>query len=255
MYYVIQKDLFKEYNFRNLIECLERNKLDYEMVPFKPFVEEIEIKTDRKDIWLFGSVNAARTVQQYNWNPGSLYNENHDIEVYGQYYPLLNSDGVVIEAGDKLPFPYPMFFARPTKDTKAFSGQVFTRDSWNSYIEELKGNSTLGYLTDQTRIFIAPLKNDIQQEIRCWVVDGKVVTTSQYKIGNRVNYVNQDNNEEVMIFAQKVVNKFQVAKAFVLDICLYQDEYYVLEVNCINASGFYDANMSKLIQSLESAFE
>jgi hypothetical protein len=77
---------------------------------------------------------------------------------------------------------------------------------------------------------------------------------SQYKIGTRVNYVNMDRNEEAYIFARNMAKLYSPARAFVLDICLHDDDYKVVEINCMNCSGFYDLDMSKLIQSLENAF-
>ena len=257
MHYIIQENLFKEFHYKTLVEYLERYGLTYETIPFRPFTDELHFKTDRKDVFFFGSVNGAQVAKKYDWNPGCLYNENHDFEVYAPHWwnDMLNKDGYIIEAGDKLPekLPY-VFFARPTKDTKVFSGQCFSGGSWEEYIHELKQGGTLGHLTSETKILVAPIKDGIQQEIRCWVVDGKIATMSQYKIGKRVVYQNQDNNEEVTIFVNKLIKKFQPAKAFVVDICLYQDEYYVVEVNCINCSGFYDGDMSKLIQGLEKTF-
>lgn len=257
MYYIIQENLFREYHYNTLVEYLKRYNLGYETVPFRPFTELLEFKTDRKDVFFFGSVNGAKVAEKYGWNPGTLYNDSHDFEVYGPKYGdnMLNSDGVVIQAADEIPdhIPY-TFFARPTKDTKVFSGQLFTKDSWKDYVSELKATSTLGTLTSETKILIAPLKSNIQQEIRCWIVDRKPVTISQYKIGARVNYLNMDNNGEALIFAKDMCRLFCPAKAFVLDICLYNDEYKVVEINCVNCSGFYDGDMSKLIQSLEKAF-
>jgi len=155
---------------------------------------------------------------------------------------------------DKVPDSIPYaFFARPTKDTKSFSGQPFTKDSWDEWSKEIEDSSMKQTLTRETQILVAPLKT-IQQEIRCWIVDGKPVTISQYKIGSRVNYLNMDNNQEAMIFAKQMCKLYCPADAFVIDICLYQDDYKVVEINCINCSGFYDGDMSKLIQALEEKF-
>lgn len=262
MYYVIQENLFREFHYNTLIEYLDRYKLGHETVPFRPFTDELEVKTDRKDVWFFGSVNGAQIAAKKGWSPGCLYNDSHDFEVYSVPWKenMLNRDGTVIQFGDPIPdhLGY-TFFCRPTKDTKIFSGGTFTRDSYNEWVEDSKKDNqiekgTLEYIRSLTPLLVAPLKDYIQQEIRCWVVDGEIVTMSQYKIGRRVVYQNHDNNEEALIFAKNLVRKYQPAKAFVLDICLYQDEYYVVEVNCINCSGFYDGNMSKLIQSLEKTF-
>lgn len=257
MHYVIQENLFKEFHYQTLVDYLNRYGLTHETIPFRPFTDELQVESPRRDVWFFGSVNGSQVAKKYDWTPGSLYNKNHDLEVYGYYWwdDMLNKDGYIIEAHEPLPKKLPfIFFARPTKDTKVFSGQLFTKDSWNEYIAELMTGGTLGNLTSETKILVAPVKDGIQQEIRCWIVDGKIATMSQYKIGKRVVYQNQDNNEEVAIFVNKLIKKFQPAKAFVLDVCLYQDEYYVVEVNCINCSGFYDGDMSKLIQALENAF-
>lgn len=261
MYYIIQENLFREYHYNTLVEYLNRYGLGYETVPFRPFTDELEVKTDRKDVFFFGSVNGAQIAAKKGWNPGCLYNDSHDYEVYAPYYEqMLNRDGIVIQFGDPIPEHYNYtFFARPTKDTKMFSGGLFTKDSYNEWVEHSKketqeSTGTYDYIRTKSNILIAPPKDGIQQEIRCWIVDGKIATMSQYKIGRRVVYQNQDNNPEAEIFVKGLIKKYQPAKAFVLDICLYEDDYHVVEVNCINCSGFYDGDMSKLIQSLEKAF-
>lgn len=257
MYYIIQENLYREYHFKTLLEYLQRYSLEYEIIKFKPFVSDLEFKTTRKDVWLFGSPNSSLVAKQYNWTPGSMYNENHDIEVYGKYYGqhMLNHDGFIIEIGDELPVQLPYaFFARPTKDTKNFSGQLFTKDSWAQWISDLTDSNEKQGLRKETKVHVAPLKT-IQQEIRCWIVDGEPVTMSQYKIGSRVNYLNMDHNEETYIFSKKMAKLYSPARAFVIDICLHEDEYKVVEINCANCSGFYDLNMSKLLQALEEAFQ
>lgn len=260
MYYIIQENLFREFHFKTLIDHLERYNLEYEVIPFKPFTEDLEFKTTRTDIWPFGSTNLARIAKKYNWDPGSMYNENHDFEVYSKYYKqnMLNSDGIICSLEESIPVlesgkvTY-TFFARPTKDTKMFSGQLFTVDSWKDWIKDLTDSSVLNSASKESRVLLAPLKQT-QQEIRCWIVDKKPVTMSQYKIGNRVVYQNQDNNEEAQIFATKMAKLFSPAEAYVLDICLYNDEYKIVEINTINCSGFYDGDMSKLIQAIENKF-
>ena len=95
----------------------------------------------------------------------------------------------------------------------------------------------------------------IQQEVRCWVVGGKVVTASRYKLGSRIVYENYDNEIFYTNFAQKMVDKYQPAEAFVLDVCLTDDdELKIVEVNCINCAGFYHGNLNKMILALENHF-
>lgn len=256
MYYVIQENLFREYGYKALIQTLERGELEYEIVKYIPFSSDIDVKTERKDVFFFGSINGGKVAEAMGWDPGHLINKNFDMEVYAPRYGdhMLNK-GWIQNISWPLPEQLPdEFFARPTKDTKQFSGQVFSRASWADWTRDLKDTNLMQDVSEETRVFVAPIKEYIQQEIRCWIVDRKLVSASQYKIGRRVNYLNMDNNEEVTIFSEKIAKIFSPAKAWVLDICLWQDEYYVVEMGCINHCGFYDCNMSKLIQSLEKAF-
>lgn len=260
MYYVIQEGMFREEGHKNLVNLLERHGFEYEEILFRPFVEGIDLKTDRKDVFVFGSVNLNKKISKYKLNPGTLDNENHDFEVYGKYYGnhMLNSDGIICTVSESIGFlengriPY-TFFSRPTKDTKSYSGQLFTHDSWKEWIKELDNSSLKQTLSTETKVLLSSTK-DIQQEIRCWIVDGKVVTMSQYRTLFRRIQENMDGNDEAREFAQKMAQIFCPAKAFVLDICLYNDEWKVVEINCINSAGFYKADMSKLLQAIECSF-
>jgi len=252
MYYIVQKNLFREKNFDILINLFQRWKIEYEIIDWIPFQEEITIHTDRKDIMCFGGVSLAKAAIKYNWNPGIFYNENHDMEVYFQHYKehMLNSDGFFIRSQDELPASLPeVFFARPADDTKLFSGGLFSKKGWDdtmkAYLTLKKG------LEHDVKIFVASDKDYIAKEIRCWVVEGKVVTMSQYKLGILVTQKNYDHDEDARAFAQKMVDIYTPSRAFVLDICLYQGEWKVVEINCINSAGFYDANMDKLLTALE----
>lgn len=262
MYYIIQESLFREYGFKALLGHLERLKMmqqfpypatiDYEIVRYVPFSGELNVKTDRKDVFFFGSSTAGMVAKEkYNWTPGHFINENFTMEKYlpafGQH--MLNSDGKihyaseVCEAIERLSLGLNSVFTRPVDDGKAFTGELFTGAQWVAYA---KNNDSL----KDTKVLIASPKKT-QQEIRCWMIDGEPVTISQYKIGSRGNYLNMDHNDEAIIFARKMAKIYQPARAFCLDICLYNDEYFIVELGCINHCGFYDANMGKLINALE----
>lgn len=261
MYYVIQENLFKEYHFNTLIDHLKRYGLEYELVEYRPFVDNVQVKTDRKDVWFFGSVNAAMKLGHKDWYPGIMYNEDHDFEKYLLKYRenMLNSEAKVLEFGHLLGKEETNanrwgVFIRPSRDTKIFESRVYTGQEWNSYIDETINSGSYLDISKETKMVVSNPKPDIQQEIRCWIVDGEPVTMSQYKIGKRVNMLNMDHNEESYIFAKNMAKVFSPSRAYVMDVCLYNDDYKIVEINCINMSGFYDGNMSKLIQSLENTF-
>lgn len=245
MYYVIQENLFREYGHKSLIEHLDKMKIPYEHVKYIPFSEQLEVKTDRKDVFFFGSSNAGMVAKKkYDWTPGHFINENFTMENYLPAYKenMLNSDGSINFSGVILGI-WDEYFIRPVGDGKEFTGQVFTGQQWTDYA---KDNDSL----KETKVLVASPKTT-QQEIRCWMIDGEPITISQYKIGSRGNYLNMDHNEEAVLFARQMAKIYQPARAFCLDICLHDDEYKIVELGCINHCGFYDANMGKLIDGLE----
>ncbi len=250
--------MFSERNYDLIFHNLNRLNLEYEVVKVVPFIREIEnLQTERKDVWCFGSITLAHIAYKYGFNPGSMFNDNHDLEIYAPKYGsnMLNYDGLVMDFTDPLPEDekWTMFFARPTRDTKVFSGQVFMRHSWNEYVAHVIENNSSNIITDKTKVFICPLKI-IYQEIRCWVVNGKVITMSQYKLGNRITYQNLDHDEEAFKFAQNMADIYQPARAFVIDICRTEIGFKIVEINCINCAGFYDMNFQKLLVALEEEF-
>lgn len=78
----------------------------------------------------------------------------------------------------------------------------------------------------------------IYKEARIWIVGSKVVTSSYYRYGANVEYT-ENVEPEGLEFAQSMVDLYQVADSFVMDICLTTDGWKIVEINCINCSGFY----------------
>lgn len=254
MYYVVQEKVFKEENYENLINSLNRLGLEYEIVQVLPFVEQFEVKTDRKDVFPFGAVKMSRLSKKYNWYPGSQWGENHDYEVYSKYYKdnLLNYDSKIINFGDESFFSEKLFFARPTEDTKVFTGRVFDMNEWREF-RELKltdGHTTL--LNKGTKIQISSVKN-IQKEIRFWIVKGKIATASVYNMGG-VYYTSSVVDDDAYEFVNNMIQLFQLTETFTMDICLTNGQHKIVECGCTSSAGFYKADINKLLICLEEAF-
>jgi len=273
MHYIIQENIFKESHYNLLIDTMQKLNLPYQVVRVFPFVDKIvDLKDIPEDndfnldelpdvvppentpIFVFGAVKMARICAQKNWTPGSLLNANHDFEVYSKYYKenLLNYDSELVKAGSDFTWDTEHKFIRPTKDTKAFTGKVFKKEDWVQFINDNIGNEKT-LLNENTTIQVSSVK-EIYKEIRFWVVKGKVVTGSQYAIGGKVTY-NEYFEPEALEYAQKMVDIYQLADAFVIDVCLTDDGWKIVECNCINCAGFYLCNMQKMIMELEYCYD
>lgn len=58
----------------------------------------------------------------------------------------------------------------------------------------------------------------IQQEVRCWVIEGRVVTASVHRMGQRVLYSDVVDRRFVD-FAEELSRQWSPLKAYCLDVC------------------------------------
>ena len=165
---------------------------------------------------------------------------------------MFNSDAIICEFGS-VDSPWPNFFFRPTADSKSFAGAVMMDVDVKAWAESVKSIEQENYTTidSSTPVVVAPLK-EIYKEYRFFVVKGKVVTGSMYKEGHRVIYKTELDGADT--YAQRIVDIWQPADAFVLDIALGEDGFKVLEVNCFNSAGYYAADVQLLVQATMEAF-
>ena len=271
MYHIIQENLFKEEHYDVLISTIKKLELPYKIVRVYPFVdwvvdindipeefnnvEDLPQITPEGNIWCWGSLKLTRICKERNWKPGTLINKNHDYEIYSKWWGdlLLNYDSKILTIGDNLPWEKGDLFLRPTKDSKAFTGQIFDKETWentkNAYLHEE------GYpeFTEETKIQVCKPKN-IQKEIRLWIIGDKIVTGSYYRLGNK-QYLNNQIEPDAIDFGYQVMSKGKIADAWVLDICLSDDKWKVVECGCINHAGFYKSELQKTVEAIENYYE
>jgi len=251
MYHIVQENMFKEPHFNKLIETLDKMNLEYEFIKVIPFVDEIEYKTDRKDVMIWGAIKLARLARKENWT-GSFMSDKHDYDYYSKHYKdnLLNYDSKIIKFYDrdtKLP---DRFFARPTKDSKAFTGKIMDKEEFEVTRSVLIKNN---WVKEDFNIQISSIKN-IYAEGRFWCVKGKIITGSLYMRGGKYHLEEVLDDDPMWGFAQQMVDLHQIADAFVIDICRTDKGMKCVELGCINCAGFYLADMQKLVNSIEENF-
>jgi hypothetical protein len=84
------------------------------------------------------------------------------------------------------------------------------------------------------------------------VVRDQVVTYSLYKEGARVVY-RPEIDQDALDFGRRLVALNPgYAEAYVIDICRTDDGLRMLETNCINAAGFYAADLTRLVGAIEA---
>ncbi len=254
MIFFVQTNIFKSLTYNQLIENIGRFGFPYQLVEFHAESNDLKFDpVDTDNVFCFGSVKIAHHTKKYGWNPGSLFNENHDYRVYSQYYKenMLNWDCQILKLGDEFQEPGYIFHARPCEDTKSFTGQVFTKESWNDWKSQVLALDNKR-LTVDTAVQISKVQN-IYKEIRFFIVDGKIITASQYRINNITRY--EECFEPYLFdYVNEMIKLYQPAKAFVMDIAVTDAGLKIVELNCINCSGFYNCDLQKIINSIYDCF-
>lgn len=265
MHWILQENLFKESEWQNLVTCLERFGIPYSVHKVIPFIGELipPAEPQREKVICLGSYSMRHSAKQFGWTPGV-----YDLEPFDFTKQLAKWGDLMLNADAQVtPFKDVVFeglaFLRPIHDSKVFAGRVY---DWTEFadwqhrvvaLEEDYGNS----LTKDTLVQVCQPKQ-IYAEYRFWVVDGKIVTYSLYKRGDRVVY-SSDVDQHVIRFADQCIRHGDITlstgnhapqphRAYVIDVCETPDGMRIVETNTINSAGFYAGNVQDIIMALEA---
>jgi glutathione synthase/RimK-type ligase-like ATP-grasp enzyme len=85
------------------------------------------------------------------------------------------------------------------------------------------------------------------------VIDKKIIGASLYKINGSLATSNVI-DEKIVDFAKEMIEKFDFS-GYVIDIATVNDEQKIMELNCLNAAGFYDINLYNFINAVTDYYE
>jgi hypothetical protein len=255
MHWVIQENIGNEEKFVSLIKNIERFGQTHELVKVVPFIGEIMPDVNREDnnVICFGAYSMRKLAMKKGWNPGV-----YDIEwfPYSKLIDALGEDVLnhdcIIDTFENLVPNSDEFFIRPIHDGKEFAGQLMSAGqlkSWQHRIIDLNLRDNGIALECNTEIMCSSIKK-LYTEHRFFIIGGKAVTGSQYKMGKRVVYSETDGEHTAIAqgFADRLSNF--ITHPYVLDIALTDNGYKVIELNTMNCAGFYMCDMQKLVSAL-----
>lgn len=217
-----------------------------------PFTEELPEMPEEVTFpfVLFGLTtlikNAAKSPK---WRRGIFFDEEKFAptsyhKVIGDL--LLNSDMKICTARELAAFGLSRdekIFIRPNDDFKAFSGQTMTFGDYLDWFTLFKDADDMSVSQATQMVYAAP--KHIRREFRTHLVAGRVVGMSEYLPMSQAIL-----SERVAEFAEHVADRYSPAEAFVLDIAETANGLHVIEYNCINGAGFYQANVGAIVRAL-----
>ncbi|SLN55693.1 hypothetical protein RUM8411_02708 [Ruegeria meonggei] len=247
-------------NTRKMADALDRLEIPYSWHKVVPFIGELTPTPtidDPNAVVMFGSYTLWRYAKANGLKPGVFKIRPFVHEASWHPFLLNGADALFLALRD-IPEQFPddgkNWFLRPVEDSKEEPGNVKSTgeiiDLANKVLALEEHEIPKGSLRHDTEMmFTKPVR--IQKEWRLWVVRDEIVTFSLYKEGSRVVY-RHEIDEDALDFAKRLVEANpNYAPAYVIDICRTDDGLKMLETNCINAAGFYEADLLKLVSSID----
>lgn len=237
--WVIQSDMFQINERDAILSVLDRFDIEYQIVSLASdgsLTPEID---HDGSIITNGSVMLSRIARERGWHPGGFLNDNFSYDVWYPHFKnrLLNRDAIFSTLHTADP-PLDRFFIRPLSDNKSFTGRVMERSDFNTWRSSMPDMDVL----------YAPARA-IGQEHRHFIVDGKVISSSRYKMG-QIASTSSMVDRSIVSYAEHAASIWSPARAFVLDTYVTEDEIGIVELGCIGNAGFYAADVQKIVMAL-----
>lgn len=257
MHWILHDRFFSNNASEHLLETLQRLDLPYSLHKVVPFVGELIPAPElaHHNVICFGAYSMRHAARRYGWSPGvfDLHDVSFPVQLAHWGKHLLNAGATVCRFADAR-FDAATLFVRPVHDSKDFAGKLYDRDEfirWQQQVCAME-DADPASLNANTLIQLSPPQT-LYAEYRLWVVKGKIITFSLYKRGAQVIYA-PEFPATIQAWAEARIAEWQPSDAFVLDVCDTPDGPRIVEINTLNAAGFYAANLPRLVMALEEAF-
>lgn len=224
------------------------------VIPFSREITGIDDVSDKNFI-PYGSTLLTTLGLEHQWK-----GLHFDLSQFNYASALANRDDMlndnVLRLDDAIQFlqtlnPTDTVFVRPSEDLKQFSGQVVDTGeccTWFKSMMECETSGTYKLKPDMLVVVSAP--KNIVCEWRYFVVGGKIVSGSIYRIHNQLRSIRED-DAAVLKEAQAFADEWLPDSCCVMDLALLKDgQLKVIEFNCINASGFYANDVGAVFDAL-----
>lgn len=266
--WVIDQTILESTQYTDLVEIVSEKGYDVEVIKYVPFSsperytnsEKFKSTATSDDLALvYGTVNFVEknthifgnyfrngwfnlvnyrtnlNVNYEDWLNRGIYTTWKDLKLnHKEYFNMLNTSHI---------------FIRPNSGHKTFTGfDVHEK----KLLDEINSAQQLTSVLDNTLIQI---NNAVflEEEYRFFIFGSKVSAWSRYRFEfEKVEDLNVP--EQAIWFAQSIANNnTHLEYPLVLDVAKVDRSFKIIEINCINSSGFYAANVNSIIDDF-SAF-
>jgi hypothetical protein len=252
--WVVQRNLTNPKDLSAIRDACDAVSIGYTEVEIVPFSRDLPFIAPEKQNIFYGSgtflqlllENKALTAGLF-FDPVSFSMENF-IKEWASH--MLNHNASIVTFGELITSeddPERLLFIRPDADSKAFAGEVIKFGEIGQWWSQLQ---TMGADTfpEDTKILVSE-PYSISMEWRLWIVNRKVIAATQYREHFTLKKV-RGCPAEVASFAEDRSREYAPHDVFVMDIGQCGDELYIIECNCMNGAGFYDADIHAIVRGV-----
>lgn len=229
------------------------NIIEVEHIPFSEEVPQLNITGP---VIVYGAVSFVKAMQKSGLYPLGVFGneETFTYENWAKHYNelLLNSpDGIELstigEFCSDTRDSEEDIFVRPQHDTKALVGSVWTAGAFKKWCIEAAIGDYVGVDKDTPIVVAKPY--GIEAEWRLFVVDNKVISATQYFKKGKL-HKSAGAPQDILDFAEKVIQRWNPAPAYTLDLCRSAGNSYIVEAQGFNSAGHYAADIGKVAKAV-----
>jgi hypothetical protein len=254
--WVIQSNMGSQSDIQDYVKGVKESGANVIEVDYIPFSQELPKIDVSGPVVFYGAVNFIKEVQNSGRWPLGVFgdSETFTYETWAENYGsmLLNSPDStqLMTVGDFCSDkrdPEEDIFVRPQHDTKSLVGRVWTAGEFKKFCIDVTAG---GYpdVNAETPIVVAT-PYGIEAEWRLFVVDNKVVGASQYHKKGKLHKA-PGAPQDILDFAEKVIEKWSPAPAYTLDLCRSAGNCYIVEAQGFNSAGTYACDIKKVAEAV-----
>jgi hypothetical protein len=247
--WIVQNNLGSTGNYEAMQAYAQVANIPFLGVKIRPFTDDVPDDNTSGPVVVYGSCGMVRAARKTRLARGIFdnawgFSTPTWIKHYGTH--MLNHDAILFHA-DAITegeiFLNNKLFVRGNDDEKTITGHITT----GRQLKEDLINRNIA--PDYTIVVSRP--RDIYREYRCWCVDGKIISASQY--GNNYRWSSKMTLNDAVDFASEMVKLFQPHRIFVIDVCDSEDGAKIVELNGFNSAGFYQADIPAIMDAVNKS--
>lgn len=268
--WLLETTVFEQNADNKIIELLEQKGAEcklahgaHEIWGAKTY---LDLFGPRECVVVRGSIEfCGQVARESQWVPGVYMTmKNYDCT---NYYPvfgdkLLNEDYIMLPYGELSRRKDWLFetlgekdtlFIRPNRGNKIFKGQLIYREKYERDLRQLGF-----YDVEPQELCVVARPQNLISEVRCVVVDGKVITGSKYIEDGKLVPNAGPVDFGWLCLAQSCVDavSYRPDRAWCIDLCQTKDgRIRILEVGAFSCAGLYGCDIETIIDAVSFTAE